>query len=193
MKKGIHKTLLPFVVIFYMLFLNCSILYSTQNDSLLVGELDTTKIGLYNTYQTNSNEPVSEIFYATVNEKLLKPIRVRVLFNQVKPLEKIPVVFKVITTPKKSVNTKFIKDTVLTDINGFAETFVLLGTEEGEYEFSARINVKSTQNDIVYFKAYARESNWVFFLITGLLGGLALFLFGMEMMSEGMKKLPVEN
>ena len=188
MKKGIHKTSFSFVVIFYVLCLTNSLLYSTQNDSLIVAELDTTKIELYNAYQSNFTETGSEVFYTSVNEKLVKPLKVRVLYDHSKPVENIQVVFKVITIPQKANNTKFIKDTVFTDVNGYAEAFVVLGTEEGDYEFSARINVKTNQNDIVYFKAYARESNWVFFLITGLLGGLALFLFGMEMMSEGMKK-----
>ncbi len=38
-----------------------------------------------------------------------------------------------------------------------------------------------------YAEASGKQINWVF-LIFGLLGGLALFLFGMELMSEGMKK-----
>ncbi len=149
MKNGIHKILFSFVVIFYVLCLTNSLLFSAQNDSLKVTEFDSTKIGIYNVYQNNSNEPVSEIYYATVNEKLSKPLRVRVLYNQIKPLQKYPVVFKIITIPRKSNNTKIIKDTVFTDVNGFAETFVVLGNKEGNYEFSARINVKANQNDIV--------------------------------------------
>lgn len=188
MKNGIHKLSFSFVVIFYVLCLTNSLLFGSQYDSLKVTGLDSTNVGIYNAYQSNSNDPVSEIYYATVNEELSKPLRVRVLYNKIKPLPNYPVVFKVITIPEKSDNTKIIKDTVFTDVNGFAETFVVLGNKEGNYEFSARINVKTNQNDIVYFKAYARQSDWVFFLITGLLGGLALFLFGMEMMSEGMKK-----
>ena len=128
------------------------------------------------------------IFYTNVNQKLLKPLRVRVLYEGVKPVEKFPVHFEVFSEPPKSKGLRIFHPIVYTDTNGYAQTEIQLGSEEGEYEFSARIKVNSTYNDIVYFKAFARRSNWVFFLISGLIGGLGLFLFGMDIMSEGMKK-----
>lgn len=64
----------------------------------------------------------------------------------------------------------------------------MLGSAGGDYEFAARIENGSDKNDILYFKAYARKTNWVFYLISGLIGGLGLFLFGMGMMSDGLKK-----
>ena len=174
--------------IFIFLLANYTLVYSLERDSLKVVDFDSTRIGLYNSYQSNSTEPISDVFYSTVNQKLAKPLKVRVLYNNIKPLEKIPVVFRVISYPNKSKNTKIIQDTVFSDVNGYAETYVIMGTEEGDYKFSARLDLNTKQNDIVYFAAYARDSKWVFFLIAGLFGGLALFLFGMEMMSEGMKK-----
>ncbi len=58
---------------------------------------------------------------------------------------------------------------MLTDSQGIAKSKVFFGDKKGDYEFSARINNNSSNNDIVYFKAYVRESNWVFYLISGLL------------------------
>ena len=75
-----------------------------------------------------------------------------------------------------------------TDNNGIAETYFILGSKKGIYECSARIQNNINENDIVYFKLTARDSKWIFFLITGVLGGLGLFLLGMNMMSDGMKK-----
>lgn len=188
MKKKQNKYLKFIAKLFLLLAIFTTFLYGQENDSSKVVDIDSTKIGLFNFYQSNTIETINEVFYATVNQQLAKPLKVRVLFNNNIPLERIPVIFRVISSPKKSKNSNFIKDTVITDADGYAETYVIMGTEEGDYEFSARIDLSTKQNDIVYFKAYARASNWVFFLITGLFGGLALFLFGMEMMSEGMKK-----
>jgi phosphate:Na+ symporter len=188
MKNGIS------ISVFYLCFIVCLIVSSNQLllgneiDSTKVVELDSTRISILNIYQSKSTEAINEVLYASVNQKLPKPLKVKVLYNNIKPIDNIPVIFRVISSPKKSINTKFVKDTVFTDVNGYAETFAYLGSEAGDYEFSARIDIKTKQYDIVYFKAYARASNWVFFLFIGLFGGLALFLFGMEMMSEGMKK-----
>jgi phosphate:Na+ symporter len=163
-------------------------IFATEIDSTQIIEIDSSKISIVNVFQNGSDDLGSQIFYATVNEQLSYALKVRVLYDGVKPVKDFPVKYKIISTPKKSINTKILEDSVFTDVNGFAENFVVLGSEAGDYEFSARIYIDTDKNDIVYFKSFARNSNWVFFLITGLLGGLALFLFGMEMMSEGMKK-----
>ena len=177
-------------LIFIFLFTNIenSSLFASEKDSIKTTPIDSSNISIQNIYQNGREDLSTEILYATVNEKVDKPLKVRVLYENQKPVESFPVVFRIVSIPSKSKNTSFITDTVFTDETGYAENYVFLGTVDGDYEFSARINLKTKKNDIVYFKAFARKSNWVFFLITGLLGGLALFLFGMEMMSEGMKK-----
>ncbi len=166
----------------------CSLVFAEEQDSTIFVQIDSSKISLQNIYQESLDEPLSKTHYATVDSKLETALRVRVLLEGERPVSDFPVIYKVISTPEKSKNTRFVTDTVFTDINGYAENYVILGSKEGEYEFSARIDIETEKTDIVYFKAHARNSDWVFFLITGLLGGLALFLFGMEMMSEGMKK-----
>lgn len=189
MYQMIRNSLKNYFLKLSMLFVGFNtFVIAEEQDTSKVALIDSTKISIQNVYHTNPNEPITEVYYSTVNEQLEKPLRVRVLYDSVRPVINFPVIYKTISTPEKSKNTEFLYDTVFTNVNGYAENFVVLGTKEGSYEFSARIINESFENDIVFFKAYARKSNWVFFLITGLLGGLALFLFGMEMMSEGMKK-----
>lgn len=171
-----------------LICIETSALFANEIDSVKAAFIDSSKISIQNVYQNGNNNFATEVFYATVNEKVPKPLKVRVLYDSQKPIENFPVVFKIVSTPSKSQNTYFETDTALTDKNGYAENYVILGSVDGDYEFSARINLKTKKNDIVYFKAIARKSNWVFFLISGLVGGLALFLLGMNMMSEGMKK-----
>ncbi len=178
--------------IFFLLFFSYIIVDAQDTikaqDILNISVIDSSKIILTGSHQIKFDTPTSEVLYTTVNQKLLKPLKVRVLYKGVKPVEKFPVYFEVFSEPSDSKGLKIFHPVVYTDSNGYAQTEVQLGSEEGEYEFSARIKVNSTYNDIVYFKAFARASNWVFFLISGLIGGLGLFLFGMEIMSEGMKK-----
>ena len=176
------------VFAFFSIFIFSHIaIHALQSDSTKVF-IDSSKITIHNVYQIQGKEFSSEKLYSTVNQKLNKPLRVRVLNDREDPIDSLPVKFNIISIPPKSKNTYLIQNIVFTDTNGYAETFAVLGSAEGDYEFSARIQNGSSQNDIVYFRAYARSSNWVFFLVAGLLGGLALFLFGLNMMSEGMKK-----
>jgi phosphate:Na+ symporter len=188
MNKIFHLNILYLFLIFFLLNITAANLYCYQIDSAKTVIIDSSKISIQNNYQTSSDYGSNEVLYSTVNEIISKPLRVRVLYDNSLPVENIPVIFKIISVPKNAKNTRFIKDTVYTNINGYAETNVVLGSKEGDYEFLARIDFKTKMNDIVFFKAYARDTNWVFFLLIGLVGGLALFLFGMEMMSEGMKK-----
>ncbi len=175
-------------IIFLLISVETSSLFANEIDSVKTASIDSSKISIQNVYQNGNDDFATEVFYATVNQEISKPLKVRVLYGNIKPVENFQVVFNIVSVPSKSKNTKFTADTVFTDENGYAETYAILGTEDGDHQFSARINIKTKQNDIVYFKAFARKSNWVFFLISGLVGGLALFLLGMNMMSEGMKK-----
>lgn len=178
-----------FIVFIIVFFLSVNLSAVTDSkDSLKIFPIDSSLISIENFYNSFRNNIITDVFYSTVNEKLSNPLKVRVLYKGTDPVPNFPVVYKIISTPPKAKNTKIDNDTVFTNSEGYAENFVQLGSQEGDYEFSARININSKFNDIVYFKSVARKSDWVFFLITGLLGGLALFLFGMEKMSEGMKK-----
>ncbi|MCF6268561.1 MAG: Na/Pi symporter [Melioribacteraceae bacterium] len=179
----LHKlSIIAFVIIL------TTINFGQINNSIEKVSLDTTKVSIVIANQPNGNGPVIEIIHQTAEELLKKPFRVRVLFNGNKPIKNWPVYFSIIAIPAKSKGTLISQDMVLTDEDGYAETYARLGTKKGNYEFSAKINNLSAENNIVFFKAYARSSSWIFYLISGLIGGLGLFLFGMEMMSEGMKR-----
>ncbi|MCB0281935.1 MAG: Na/Pi symporter [Calditrichae bacterium] len=126
--------------------------------------------------------------YHTIGRLSERPIRACVLDKNNHPVEGVKVHFTFIKGPGKNPAT-VENELVVTNVNGIAETYVRLASHDGVYEFAARIYQGNPDNDIVYYRLYGRDSNWVFFLIIGLAGGLALFLFGMEMMSEGMKKV----
>lgn len=136
----------------------------------------------------NSNAKETEAIYSTANSLVEKPLAVTILDYKNRPILGVPVYFSIIYAPQKSVGTQIEKDTVYTNQNGIAQTNIKLGSEKGDYDFSARIDNNNGENNIVYFKIYARDQRWVFYLVIGLIGGLALFILGMEMMSDGLKK-----
>jgi len=128
-----------------------------------------------------------DLQYQSVNLKLEKPVKVKVVMNDSLPITNFPVSFEIVSFPEQQEGFKIFNKVAYTDTNGIAKTYIRLGSEQGEYEITAKISTSSTENMLIY-KLYARESDWVFMLIIGLLGGLGLFLLGMHMMSEGMQK-----
>jgi len=126
--------------------------------------------------------------YGAINKRLNHPLRVQVVDGDSRPVAGWPVRFAIIGMPPKATGTAVQPTVTRTDEQGFATTTVTLGSDPGQYEVSARITGGDPQRDIVYFQVFARKSKWVLFLLIGLVGGLGLFLLGMEMMSEGMKK-----
>lgn len=122
-----------------------------------------------------------------VSTLLDEPIRVRLIDADEKPVAGYPVRFRTLSQPAKSEGFAVIEERVYTDSAGIATSRVVLGSKPGDYQVAARI--KSTiDRDFQVFTFHARRSNWLFMLIIGVLGGLGLFLLGMDMMSEGMKK-----
>jgi len=174
-------------VLLFLILLTATIFASDFQD-YNVSSFDSTKMSIEIIDNHNSKNRLTKVFHSTANSLLQNPLSVKVIYSDGKPIKGAPVYFSILSTPQKSVGTSLSQDTVLTNENGIAKSIVMIGSKKGDYEFSARIKNYSGKNDIAFFKAYARESNWVFYLVSGLIGGLALFLFGMEMMSEGLKK-----
>ena len=121
-----------------------------------------------------------------VNSYLDKSIKVKVTGSEKVDVYNVAVEFRVITTPENAKGFKIQDSIVLTNKEGIATTRVKLGDKPGKYEIAAYVSNDGNQNFLVYtFRA--REKQWSFFLIIGLLGGLGLFLLGMIMLSEGMR------
>lgn len=125
--------------------------------------------------------------HQSIGLKIEKPLRVQVLDELDRPVANHPVYFEKIASPKDVDKFKIHNKVVYTDSNGISENFITLGSKKGYYEILAKIKGADNGNFLIY-KYHARKSNWVFMLVIGLLGGLCLFLLGMNMMSEGMKR-----
>ncbi len=125
--------------------------------------------------------------YARIKTQLSDPVVIRVVDAGNRPIPGYTVRFKVLSQPEKAQGFSVVNDVSVTDSSGNAGTGVILGSKEGDYQLSARIE-GSRDDDFLLFTFHARKPNWLLMLIIGLLGGLGLFLLGMDMLSEGMKK-----
>lgn len=176
---------LPKIINFIWFFLalyTVSPVFSAQQDSISSPVLTLEK-------------PTSEIIYnysgdqqtQNIGLRTEKPVRVRVITPEGKRIQSFPVFFEVLSTPNKGEKFSLSASVVYTDSLGIAQVYPTLGSATGEYKFAAKIISESEDNILVY-TVYGRKSNWVLMLFIGLVGGLAMFLYGMEVMSHGLLK-----
>lgn len=122
-----------------------------------------------------------------VEKKLPRHIFVQVLDDTLAPVPNKEVHFTIISCPDKAKGQSLEASIVNTTKDGYASTYITLGTKPGDYYIQAKVEGECLDSECI-FKVKARKRNWMFLLIIGLLGGLGLFLFGMKMMSRGMQK-----
>jgi len=166
-----------FSVIFILMFVG---VYANIDSSYNVLDLKLTKptsITIPNYSGDNQTQ--------TAKCRTNKPIRVKVLNPKNQAIANVKVKFKKIDS-KEAQSYVLVDSIVNTDSLGIAETYIIAGTKEGECEILAQI-VDLHQSSFLIFKIFTRKANWVFMLIAGLIGGLGLFLLGMNMMSDGMQ------
>lgn len=121
-----------------------------------------------------------------VNSYLESPLRVLVKDKNDAVLNKVTVRFKTISKPDNASGLE-IEDTVVYASPGeIVENRIKLGDKPGKYEIAVYLEDVENQNFLIY-TLRARDDQWGFFLIIGLLGGLGLFLLGMITLSEGMR------
>lgn len=117
----------------------------------------------------------------------IRPLRVKVVNVFSKPVAGIPVIFEVVAHPAGGSDYKLDRRLIPTDSSGMAAVNFQPGTAGGEYQLIARIRSEGEEN-IQLFTLYVRDSGWLLYLFAGLVGGLALFLMGMDIMSRGLLK-----
>ncbi|MEA1927820.1 MAG: Na/Pi symporter, partial [Candidatus Auribacterota bacterium] len=94
---------------------------------------------------------------------------------------------KLIQAPGKGGTTSLEKTEVTTNDDGIAGTSITLGDKPGKYRVTAF--VPGARGSPIVFTIHTHKHLWLFFLLISLLGGLAVFLFGMTYMSDNLQKL----
>ena len=121
-----------------------------------------------------------------VDFTLPEPIRVQVTDGRGLPVAGQTVHFRTAGQPDQSTGFSCRPETVKTDSAGYAVCEVTLGSVPGQYQVLVRTRGNIVA-DTLLFHFEARSKNWMILLISGLLGGLGLFLWGMKLMSTGLQ------
>ena len=114
-----------------------------------------------------------------------EPIRVTLADKNGKPLVNSPVYFNIASSPKKS-KPKLQKSVVFTNTDGVAENRLKIGSKTGTY--AVNIEVADVKHDFYIRGLIVKEQGiYIWGIIITVMGGLALFIYGMKNMSDGLQ------
>lgn len=137
-------------------------------------------------YNQNYNSDFFDALKISPEENEGFPLEVKIQKNDTINAWKYNVRFIIVSKPEGS--KAYLKDSdSLTGKDGVARTIFFSAGSKGRYVIKAVIG-DDYQNPL-YINVEVLKSNWYLISIFGLLGGLALFLFGMNRTGSGLKNL----
>ena len=122
---------------------------------------------------------------------LSRPLTVQVQTAHNFPMSGVRVFFAFASVPRGASGQELSTASVVTDGAGRASVRLRLGKVPGKYSVSA--SMAEDLGHPLSLTIDCMKPTWMLFLGFGLLGGLALFLFGMDMMSSGLKRAAGET
>ena len=123
----------------------------------------------------------------TSGEILYKPILVKVTENNL-GVAGVPVEIKVIVSPNINVKGSILSPVLLTNKQGIVEFNYVPGKSSGDYLLAVCAPNSEPESNTIIYKVTVRNNSWILMVVFGLLGGLGLFLFGINYMSEGLQR-----
>ncbi|PKP19290.1 MAG: hypothetical protein CVU05_11735 [Bacteroidetes bacterium HGW-Bacteroidetes-21] len=124
--------------------------------------------------------------YLSHSEFSETPIRVKVKKNNI-PEDSVVVHMTIVSKPDPSGDFRFIKQDVTTGPDGIAAFDYYAGEISGTYSLAAYVDDGKAGQDFLFYTVHVRSNYWLWMLIFGILGGLALFLTGINVMSDGLR------
>ncbi|MCK5845621.1 MAG: Na/Pi symporter, partial [Victivallales bacterium] len=121
--------------------------------------------------------------------ELPEPITVTVYGKDGKPAAGVPVFFRVASTPGKKAKLKLKPKSMKTDTDGIAYAECVLGGKTGTYKVLLEVSdpERGIQARGIIVKELAMNLWGMGGLIITVLGGLAIFIFGMKSMTDGLQ------
>ncbi|MDP6418888.1 MAG: Na/Pi cotransporter family protein [Candidatus Krumholzibacteria bacterium] len=138
--------------------------------------------GLHLSHPTNDNEQRISGDRSTVFVGETLSLKALVRDDSGKAIEGIPVTFYEMSPEERLLGV------VHSARSGVAHLDFCAGTSPGKSLIQALIEGQPGDSARITYHIPVRKKSWVLFMIFGLLGGLGLFLFGMEMMSKSMQR-----
>lgn len=124
-----------------------------------------------------------EGIFAIVDQKT--SISVRALSGR-KPVPGVDIEFRIVVDPSRGEGTKLTPARTKTDASGIAATKITLGPKPGAYIVETVAHGYNAEP--LNIEIQCKNSDWVFFLIAGMIGSVGLFLFGMGVMEQGLRE-----
>lgn len=118
---------------------------------------------------------------------LAEPMIVKLVNEQGAPATGIPVFFNITSAPSTKDRGKLSHDMVLTDSDGEAKNSLKIGDATGHYEVNIEISGKKGAINTRGIAVQQLGVNFYSLFLT-ILGGLAIFVFGMKSMGDGLQK-----
>jgi len=123
----------------------------------------------------------------TVGRELPDPIIIELIDDNGEPVEGVPVKLRFISVPPQTQEeyvSTILTDT--TDVRGYAVFKFYAGNVKGEYWLEASSPILQDRIKISFI---AMRPHFVFFLVIGLLGGFALFMYGLNFGSKALTRV----
>ena len=132
---------------------------------------------------------------AFADSELESPVALTVYNSSGDPQVGVPVYFRIGSTPEKKPHIKLAHSKVLTDEDGVAETECIMGATTGTYTIIAEVSdpARGIQVRGIEIKELGLNLWGLKGLIITVLGGLAIFIFGMKSMSDGLQLVAGEK
>ena len=123
----------------------------------------------------------------------VEPLSVKLVKPDGSPATGIPVNFDLLSTSEgASTSAKILTPIAVTNADGVAETDVQLGDKTGIYNIGISV-LNPEEGFLIQNKTVKLLGFNVLSVVIAVLGGLALFIFGMELMGDGIQKIAGEN
>ncbi len=129
---------------------------------------------------------------AHAGNKLTKPISMKIVDAKGNPIPDAEVYFHLSSTPEKKPKASCKPSTAKTDKDGIASTHFKVGKDTGIYKITAEVSAPKKNIHIrgIEIKEFGLNV-WV--MVITVLGGLAIFIFGMKQMTSGLQMVAGEK
>jgi len=179
--------MLTLIVVF---FLSCSSPHSLEPPPPLLesDKIHSPRLEGYNYEMVQmSYRPGMSQMVGVTERKSKTPIKIKVTKNGEAATGEI-VQFRLLHFPRDGEAARLKANRVITDENGIASVDFWYGEGDGDYIIGAFLHGNIAQSEPLITHAKALTPGWMVFLLFGLLGGLALFIYGMNIAGENIQK-----
>ncbi len=134
-----------------------------------------------------SYQPGLKQLVCITGRKCDAPVTLQVLKNG-KPQSGEIVQFRLIYKPYDTEGSKLSAYRLVSDDEGIVKAYLTPGKGEGDYVIGAYVHGNISQGEPLMTRVKTLRPGWIVFLIMGLLGGLAIFIFGMNHAGDNLQR-----